>query len=487
MNNRLTMKTKRQIEFGDFQTPVTLAVEACSVLRRRRIKAASIVEPTCGVGNFLAAAINAYPSIHSALGTDVNLDHLTQAKQHELLSGPNVKLLQADFFQTDWDSQLSELPDPLLIVGNPPWVCNSELGAIGGRNLPTKTNNSRSRGIEAITGKSNFDVSEWMMVRLLEAIKSRDATLSMLCKTSVARKVLQNAWQAGIAIKRASIHRIDSQLTFGVAVDACLLTIQMGLGRGNQECAIYSSLSSAIAESCLGVRDERLVANIRDFDQSQSLLVGSPLRWRSGIKHDCAKVMELRSDGGQLHNGFGDVVDLESTYLYPMLKSSDLASTCDPMPSRWMLVPQRSTGDDTHSIKQVAPKTWRYLNTHSERLDRRASSIYRGKPPFSIFGIGDYTFAPWKVAISGLYKQLTFKLLGPHADKPIVLDDTCYSLGFATRKEANDAFKALTNPAAQAAFASLIFWDSKRPITAEVLNQVDYSQLFGKTIQQRAA
>lgn len=481
------MKTRHQIEFGDFQTPASLAAEACRLLKRRRVKAASIVEPTCGVGNFLAAAIEAYPAVRNSLGTDVNRDHLNRARQNERLENPEIQLLQADFFQTDWDRALSGLPDPLLVVGNPPWVCNSELGTIGGQNLPTKLNSNGSRGIEAITGKSNFDVSEWMMLRLLEVLKTRDATLSMLCKTSVARKVLAQAWQNDISIRRASMHRIDSQHAFGVAVDACLLTLQIGRKNGASECTIYASLDSTTAESCIGMRDERLVANVEEYDRCRSLFVGSPVRWRSGIKHDCAKVMELRRDGRQLRNGFGELVDIEPTYLYPMLKSSDLASTGTATPSRWMLVPQQSTGEETDSIEQVAPRTWQYLQSHCQRLARRASAIYRGKPPFSIFGIGDYAFAPWKVAISGLYKELNFNLLGPCKSKPIVLDDTCYSIGFDSRAAASKVCDALNSPTAQAAFNSLIFWDSKRPVTAEVLNQIDYSRLIVTAPRRRAA
>ena len=33
-------------------------------------------------------------------------------------------------------------------------------------------------------------------------------------------------------------------------------------------------------------------------------------------------------------------------------------------------------------------------------LDNRKSSIYNKRPRFSIFGIGDYSFSKWKVAIS---------------------------------------------------------------------------------------
>ena len=124
--------------------------------------------------------------------------------------------------------------------------------------------------------------------------------------------------------------------------------------------------------------------------------------------------MELRPDGGDdFENGLGEVVSLESTYLYPMLKSSELMKP-DPTPSRYMLVTQRLVGEDTPQIEYEAPRTWDYLQSHAARLDARASSIYRNRPRFSVFGVGPYSFAPWKVAISGFYKRLDFRCVRSH-------------------------------------------------------------------------
>ena len=72
-------------------------------------------------------------------------------------------------------------------------------------------------------------------------------------------------------------------------------------------------------------------------------------------------------------------------------------------------------------------------------LDGRGSSIYRSCPPFSIFGIGEYSFAPWKVAISGFYKRLSFVAVAPLDGKPAMLDDTCYFLPCQTAGQANSS------------------------------------------------
>jgi hypothetical protein len=48
------MGTKAKIEFGDFQTPFSLAKEVCALLVQRGFRPDAVLEPTCGVGAFLS-------------------------------------------------------------------------------------------------------------------------------------------------------------------------------------------------------------------------------------------------------------------------------------------------------------------------------------------------------------------------------------------------------------------------------------------------
>jgi hypothetical protein len=160
-----------------------------------------------------------------------------------------------------------------------------------------------------------------------------------------------------------------------------------------------------------------------------------------------------------------------------MLKSSEITNGRSKQPSRWMLVTQRAVGEETSSIRDAAPKTWAYLQRHGELLDRRASSIYRARPRFSVFGVGDYTFAPWKVAISGFYKDLNFAVVDPLAGKPVVLDDTCYFLPCESQEEVGYVASLLNSAPAREFFSAFIFWDAKRPITVETLRRLDLSAL----------
>ena len=122
----------------------------------------------------------------------------------------------------------------------------------------------------------------------------------------------------------------------------------------------------------------------------------------------------------------------------------------------------------------MAPKTWKYLEDHSDELDSRKSSIYQNRPRFSVFGVGDYSFAPWKVALSGLYKSFTFVVVPPHNGRPVMVDDTCYSIPCKCEKEAWLLRDLLNAQPAQRFLWSLVFQDSKRPITVDILRRLSF-------------
>ena len=475
-------KARAKAEYGDFQTPASLCQQVCALLARRRIRPATIIEPTCGIGNFLCAALDRFEDARSVVAVDVNRQYVAQLRKRlgSRPKGGRVSLVSASFFSTDWDAILDRSSSPWLVIGNPPWVTSAELGTFDSENLPARTNVHGHAGLDAITGKSNFDISEYMLLQMFHWLHSRRGTLAMLCKTSVARKVLLHAWKHSLNVSRAGLYLIDARTEFDASVNACLLVCDFGPRRRTTNADVFNSMQSTRADRQIGFRDGQIVADAEAYDGWKHLLnrePGTSRKWRSGIKHDCARLMELRVEGGQFVNKLGETVRIEDTYLYPMLKGSDIAGQNEPRVQRHMLVPQRSIGQDTSVIQRCAPRTWRYLVTHAELLDGRRSSIYRNRPRFSIFGVGDYAFAPWKVAVAGLYKTLRFRVVGKHRGKPIVLDDTCYFLPCRTRREAETLCMLLNSPPARAFFSAFVFWDSKRPVTVDLLRRLDLDKL----------
>ena len=460
--------TSRKIEYGDFQTPQPLAARVCELIAGFGLRPAVVVEPTCGEGAFLAAAADSFPQA-LLYGCECNPRYADVARTRVQSNG-RLRIDTADFFSHDWNATLAAFADPILILGNPPWVTNATVGVLGGNNLPAKFNADKLQGIHAITGSANFDISEWMIRQNIRWLGSRNGAIAVLCKTSVARKVLRHAWSTSTPLGRAAIYRIDAAREFGVAVDACLLYVRIGAAH-DQRCEVYGSLEAAKPSTTIGYRDGLLLGDVDAYGRQSALRSDGSVAWRSGLKHDCSRVFEFRYAGGGWRNGLDEHVSVEEEVVYPLLKSSDVAH--GRAPRKRVLVPQRSMSESPLALQQRAPLAWRYLLAHQEAVARRASSIYRNRPPFSIFGVGAYSFAQWKVAIAGLYKTLRFVKIAPFEGRPVLLDDTCYFLPCETEAECDLLIELLASQPATEFLSALTFWDAKRPITARLLNQLD--------------
>jgi hypothetical protein len=462
--------------FGDWQTPPLLARAVVDVVARTLPEMPrAVLEPTCGVGAFLEAAAARLPGAELR-GYDINEAYVIEARRR--LPPDRSRVETADFFTVRWEEALASLPSPLLILGNPPWVTSAGLGATGGDNLPEKTNFKGARGLDAITGSGNFDISEWMLVRLIDALQDRPATVALLCKTAVARRVIEIAHQRGRPLAPVGAWRIDSTYHFGASVDAWLFVFRTGVAEVDpaQEWPIFADLGATVPTTSLGFDGGVLVGDYHRYRRTRHLAGVSAPEWRSGVKHDCARVVELVERDGQWRNGFGEAVTLEPESLFPLRKSSDVANQ-RANPARRLVLTQSALGEDTDRLRLAAPLTWEYLSRHRAHFDARKSSIYSRGRAFSMFGVGPYTFAPWKVAVSGLYKRFAFSLYGPEDGRPVVLDDTCYFLSFAAEEAARAALRALRSPEAQDFFESRVFWDEKRPIRKTLLQALDLRRL----------
>ncbi len=150
---------------------------------------------------------------------------------------------------------------------------------------------------------------------------------------------------------------------------------------------------------------------------------------------------------------------------------------------KFTIVTQKKIGQETDYIKRDYPITYQYLTQHLTNFEARKSSIYVNKPLFSIFGIGDYSFKPYKVAISGLYKTFHFTLILPQDSKPVMLDDTCYLIGFDKIEFAVYALILLNSDTTMQFLKSVTFADAKRTFTKDVLMRIDLLEL-GKKINK---
>ncbi|WP_315791087.1 hypothetical protein [Fischerella sp. JS2] len=172
-------------------------------------------------------------------------------------------------------------------------MTNSQLGVLESNNLPIKTNFKGLRGIDALIGFSNFDIAEYIWIKLIRELAFEKPTIALLCKTSVARNVLKFAFDTKLKINNASIRLIDTQKWFKASVSACLFYVEVGADKPCYQADVNSDLYTNEPQSTIGIIGEQLVADVKAYEHSAFIEGVSSWNWRQGLKHDTASVMEL--------------------------------------------------------------------------------------------------------------------------------------------------------------------------------------------------
>jgi hypothetical protein len=467
-------------DLGDFQTPPALVRAILRVLGPVGELWPRVLEPTCGQGNFISGLRELHVRPKEIQGLEVQKAHVRAAERAAFnASDMRTSIRAANIFQVDLRRDIPWVESgPLLVLGNPPWVTNAELGGLDSRNLPPKTNQRNMRGIDALTGESNFDLAEHIWIKIMTELVMEQPTIAMLCKTTVARNVLRFAYEHAVPVQAASIHTIDARKWFHAAVEACLLTVRIGSVVGPFEAKVYPDLTDGRATSAATIQRGSLVLDSERYDRSSAIDGACSFSWRQGIKHDAAKVMELTQSGGTVQNRLGETVQVEPEYVYPLLKGSDLFNARHTRPRFSVIVTQKLLRENTEELQEKAPKLWAYLQSHSDVFAKRKSSVYQGRPPFCMFGVGEYSFAHYKVAIAGFYQIPRFRALGPLQGRAVMLDDTCYFVECRSGEQAALVASLLNDPLCTNFLRSLIFPHAKRPVTKSILKRIDLHALL---------
>lgn len=487
-----TIQEPDRAEYGDFQTNPDLANKVALHLVSKNINPEIIVEPTCGKGNFIIAALQNFKNIKHIFGVEIYKPYIWETKfniinfllENPQIHIPEITITHCSVFDFDFKkiSKLYSTRD-IMIIGNPPWVTNSMLGSLNSTNLPKKTNFKNHSGLDAMTGKGNFDIAEYITMSMIETFQQMKGNLLLLVKNSVIKNIVLDQKNNKYNIAEIEKQCIDSKKEFNVSVEASLFYCKLNT-TPEFDCKEFNFYDNQLSYQKFGWIKDKFVSNIDTYKHTEDIDGTCPFVWRQGLKHDCSAIMELDKVNEHYVNGLNETVELENGLVHGLLKSSDLKNTVITQTRKFTIVTQKNVGQETNYIKSEFPKTYQYLISHKENFDARKSSIYNNKPAFSIFGIGDYSFKPYKVAISGLYKTFHFTLVLPQDNKPVMLDDTCYMIGFDKIEYAVYVLILLNSDTAMEFLRSVTFSDAKRTFTKDVLMRINLLEL-AKRIDKR--
>lgn len=472
-------------EYGDFQTNLDLANKVAFHLTTKNASPEIIIEPTCGKGNFIIASLKHFGNVKKIFGIEIYKPYVWESKfniidfylNNTKENKPEISIIHNSVFDFDFKAIAKEnLQKEILIIGNPPWVTNSKLGSLNSSNLPIKTNFKNHSGLDAMTGKGNFDIAEYITLMMIETFQNQKGNIALLVKNTVIKNIVFDQFVKKYRISEIEKHCIDSKKEFNVSVEASLFYCKLNSNPA-YDCAEFDFYNNTNTKLNFGWLSGKFVSNIDTYSIAEQIDGKCPFEWRQGIKHDCSSIMELDRVNGHFVNRLNEEIKLENDLVYGLLKSSDLKNTVIDETRKYTIVTQKKVGQETGYIKHDFPKTYQYLSGHQDIFNARKSSIYNNKPPFSIFGVGDYSFKPYKVAISGLYKTFHFTLVLPQNGKPVMLDDTCYMLGFDTLEFAVYSLILLNYETTVEFLQSITFADAKRTFTKDVLMRIDLLRL----------
>ena len=478
-------------DLGDFQTPTSLTDKICNFLVNAGYNPTIILEPTVGKGNFIFSALKFFPKIEYIYAIDIQAyyEWVFKLNCFNFLKGhPNTVKIEfhrdnifSHQFSQDFNKALEKENKDLLILGNPPWITNTQLSILDSTNLPQKSNIKKVSGIEAITGKSNFDIAESIILQLLNNFSHITGKLAMILKTSVIRNIIRDLPKFSLNLANMQEIQIDAKKEFDINASAALFIADFG-ERHEKNCIIKNLDTSTSVQKQFGYYENFFVSDIDSYKNLRYLEGKSPFTWRQGIKHDASSIMILKRVLGNLYiNNQNEKIELEDNLIYPLVRGSqlqkDLVMQNTP---NYIIIPQKKVGEKTNYIQKMYPKLWGYLLSHQTIFDRRKSSIYKNKPRFSIFGVGEYSFKPFKIGISGFYKKLNFCLILPINEKPVMLDDTSYFLSFNELYQAFFVWVILNKPEIREYLNSIAFLNDKRPFTKDILMRINFKRFLNK-------
>ncbi|MDC7223266.1 MAG: N-6 DNA methylase [Spirochaetales bacterium] len=356
---------------GIFFTGPSVVEEICSSFDFSSVR--SVIDTAAGSCNFLLPLAMKYPEI-DFYGIERN-EKIYRSVLPALKKLPNLHYFHGD-------ALLDQFPIPPcdLYLGNPPFINYTDLSEsyreairpLWTQYMPVK------KSFALLLGESRGDVASLVFYHSLNRYLKKEGRFGVVLPNSLIKgnRASESFREfPGITVEKVvDISRADA---FVNTNRACFYLLGHRGGETKYPLAYE--------------RDGETVSLIK----KNGLLIEEDLPLGDGSDYPIRQGINTLGANGVFF--FHEKPDLEEGLLHPLLRSCDVGEN-RAEPSRWVLLPYGKKGEliDEVDLKRDYPRAWNYLLSHKKRLEKRKSRFAQ-KNWYALFGIGSYTFAPWKV------------------------------------------------------------------------------------------
>ncbi len=219
-----------------------------------------------------------------------------------------------------------------------------------------------------------------------------------------------------------------------------------------------------------------------DLKETEFMEGRCPYEIRHGLKHDVADVIivdpgDRKGDKMLVRSkADGEEYEIEVDAVYPFLQPRHIGAW-RIKGYTYAIIPQDKAGEDNEEkLARTLPLTYSYLTRFKDRFLSRRSRIFGKKPFYGLFGLGKYTWKPYKVCWCGLGFKPEFVVVSSANDhllgkKLLIPDGTIYFIPFDKEEEAHFVC-ALLNSGLVRRFLSARSGKSKRGLSKKVVEQL---------------
>ncbi len=480
-----------RLALGEYYTPRGVADLAVDDLAVEDLAAETFLDPGCGSGVFLSTVVERKRAGYaeaddaptppqqiaeitdSVYGIDLNPIAVRTARVGYLLSlaplldDAAIDAVELPVFLTDAlgltrDDDIyygGETLTPTVdhLVGNPPWLTWSALPddvRKAWRSGPAdRLDLVVHRGADAKLGHANDDISVPFVLACMDRyLDGGDAAFVLkrgIVKGPAGRRLREQRLN-GAPVAVDHVHDFTDLRPFGDArAGAAVYSLSVGSAPTLPVPVTAWSRDGMVPE--FGTLDrlrETLACEETGFtpvdeddpasswlrrDAERRALGECAHEIRHGVKDDARDVFELDP---------GRVDDLEPDRVFPYLKSRHVVKF-GLFGHDYRLVPLDSADEDNESwLETECPRTYAYLDANREALAARSSSWLDNGTFYNVFGLGEYTWAEYKVVWCRLGYKPHFVVVSTVEDdllgeQPMVPGDHCMFIGTDDGSEAH--------------------------------------------------